>query len=124
MKAYIAIKYYRDFKNKEIIDKLNYVLEKKGFETTCLIRDYEIDRNLKFQPKELMELTFSKIDECQLVVIELSEKGVGLGIEAGYAYAKGIPIITVAKKGSDISETLRGISTKVIIYDSLDNIEF
>jgi nucleoside 2-deoxyribosyltransferase len=35
-----------------------------------------------------MRLTFEKIDICDLVIIDLTEKSVGLGIEAGYAYAK------------------------------------
>lgn len=68
-------------------------------------------------PGELMKLTFEMIDSCQLVVVELTEKGVGLGIEAGYAYAKGIKIVTIAKMGSDISATLRGISDQVLLYD-------
>ena len=62
------------------------------------------------------------IDECDIVVIELSEKGVGLGIEAGYAYAQGIQVVSVAKRGSDISETLRGISSRVAFYESFDDL--
>ncbi|MBS4535709.1 hypothetical protein GOQ29_08785 [Clostridium sp. D2Q-14] len=42
--------------------------------------------------------------------------GVGLGIEAGYASSREIPIITIAKEGSDISETLKGISKEIIFY--------
>jgi hypothetical protein len=39
-----------------------------------------------------------------------------LGIEAGYAYAQMIPVITIAREGSDISDTLRGISQGVYFY--------
>ena len=70
-----------------------------------------------------MEITFKEIDSCELVIIELTEKGVGLGIEAGYAFAKNIPIITIAKSGSDVSETLVGISKTVIFYDNIGDIE-
>ena len=63
-----------------------------------------------------MTKAFEAIRSCQLVVIELTEKGVGLGIEAGYAYAQGIPIITIAQKGCDISTTLAGISESVYRY--------
>ena len=38
------------------------------------------------------------IDFCNILVIELSEKGVGPRIQAGYAYAEGIPVVTVAKR--------------------------
>jgi len=30
------------------------------------------------------------------MVVDLTEKGVGVGIEAGYARARGIPIVTIA----------------------------
>ena len=122
MKAYIAIKYYKDFRNRREVDKITEILEDKGYETICIIRDEEKDRGIKLHPKDLMELTFRRIDACELVIIDLSEKGVGLGIEAGYAHAKGKLIITIAKKGSDISDTLRGISEKVVIYDDIDSL--
>jgi len=123
MKAYIGIKYHEDYSNKIVIDEISSVLEQKGYETICIVRDMKNEGETKYTPWELMKLTFEKIDGCDLVVIDLTEKGVGLGIEAGYAYAKGIPIITIAKKGSDISETLDGISKEVIFYNKIEDIE-
>jgi hypothetical protein len=46
----------------------------------------------------------------------------GWASRPGYAYAKGIPIITIARKGADISETLEGISQKLFLYDSVDEL--
>jgi hypothetical protein len=43
-------------------------------------------------------------------------KGVGLGIEAGFAFARGIPVLAAARAGSDISATLQGISARVCLY--------
>ncbi len=123
MKAYIGIKYHEDYSNKLVVDKISSFFEKKGYETICIVRDIKDNEQTEYTPTELMELTFKKIDTCDLVIIELTEKGVGLGIEAGYAYAKEIPIITIAKRGSDISETLVGISNKVILYDDIENID-
>ncbi|MCQ4924499.1 nucleoside 2-deoxyribosyltransferase [Tissierella carlieri] len=117
MKAYVGVKYYKDYRNMAIIDKISSALEKVGYKTSCIVRDIQNNGQVEYSPYELMQLTFKEIDECDLVIIELSEKGVGLGIEAGYAFARGIPIITVAKQGSDISETLEGISKKVLFYD-------
>ena len=54
--------------------------------------------------------------------VDLTEKGVGLGIEAGYACAKGIPIVIVAQQGSDISATLQGISQQVIFYQQFNEL--
>ena len=123
MKAYIGIKYHEDYRNKAIVDKISSILENNGYETICIVRDTNIEQQSKYNPCDLMKLTFEKIDICDLVVIDLTEKGVGLGIEAGYAYAKGIPIITIARSGSDISETLEGISKKIIFYNNIEDLD-
>ena len=68
-----------------------------------------------------MTETFKIIDSCDVVIIDLSEKGVGLGIEAGYAYSKGIPIITIAKD-NEISTTLMGISNSHYVYTDEDDL--
>lgn len=117
MKAYLAIKFHEDCKNRKLIEQISESLQNAGFNSVVMIRDYEKWGKVKFKPEELMKLTFKLIDESELLVVEFSEKGVGLGIEAGYAYAKNKPIIVVAKKDFDISTTLRGISKKVFFYD-------
>lgn len=117
MKVYLAIKFHEDCKNRELIEKISESLRKAGFNTTVMARDYEKWGEVKFNPKELMKLTFELINRSDILVIEFSEAGVGLGIEAGYAYAKDKPIIVVAKRGSEISTTLRGIAKEVLFYN-------
>jgi nucleoside 2-deoxyribosyltransferase len=123
MKAYLAIKYHKDFKNKEMIDRISSILELNGYSVACIVKDEIEGRLICNSPQELMQLTFEMIKSSNLVVIELTEKGVGLGIEAGYAFAQGIPIVTVAKIGSDISETLEGISIDIIQYEGYEELE-
>jgi hypothetical protein len=84
-----------------------------------MVRDFEKWGNAKLGPKELMVETFRQIELSDFLIIEFSEKGVGLGIEAGYAHAKSKPVIVMAKTGSDISSTLAGIAKSVIFYDSV-----
>ncbi len=122
MKAYIAIKYHADNKNKTSIEKISSALERSGLETFCLVRDVEKWGNVTLTPAELMRRTFAEIEASDLIVIDLTEKGVGLGIEAGYAYARHIPIVTIAQKGSDISTTLQGISQTIHWYDEYDEL--
>ena len=122
MRVYIAIKYHPNNQNRELIERVSAILEKQGFETVCITRDVERWGQVHFTPAELMQRSFAEIEASDVVVIELTEKGVGVGIEAGYAYAKGIPIITIARKSSDISATLQGISQKLFLYDDINEL--
>jgi nucleoside 2-deoxyribosyltransferase len=69
-----------------------------------------------------MKKSFIVIDTCDVLLIDLTEKGVGIGIEAGYAYARRIPIIVIVQGDVHISETLRGISQRVIRYDHMTDL--
>lgn len=117
MIAYLAIKFYEDCRNRELIEQISDSLHKAGIESKVMARDYEKWGEVRYAPTELMELTFKLIDEADLLVVEFSEKGVGLGIEAGYAHAKNKPIVVVAKIDSDISTTLQGVAKEVLLYD-------
>ena len=117
MKAYLAIKFYDDCGNRDLIEKISCSLYSVGFNPIVLVRDYENWGKVKFSSDELMRLTLKAIDESDILVVEFSEKGVGLGIEAGYAYAKNKPIIIIAERGSDVSKTLKGIAKEVYFYD-------
>ena len=122
MKAYISIKYRADNGNKDCIQKISSALEQNGFETVCVARDIEKWGGVQLSPHELMQRTFTEIDSSNLLVVDLTEKGVGLGIEAGYAYAKQIPVVVIAKKGSDVSTTLLGIAQQLFLYDEFENL--
>ena len=108
MNAYLGIKYHADHRNRDQINFLSSLIEEFGFSVTCITRDIEAWGKVSFTPDELMEKTFQIIEDSDVVIIDLSEKGVGLGIEAGYAYSRDIPVIAIANK-TDISTTLLGI---------------
>jgi hypothetical protein len=55
--------------------------------------------------------------------MEMSEKGVGLGIEAGYAYAHGKYLLIVLQKERELSSTMAGIATRIIRYDKLEQLD-
>jgi Clp amino terminal domain, pathogenicity island component len=116
--VYLGIKYHADLSNRSLLERISSTLQEVDCQTLCVVRDGENWGAIQLGPAELMELSFSMIDTSDVVLLELSEKGVGLGIEAGYAYAKGKPIITIAKQGSDISATLQGISKQVSFYNN------
>lgn len=117
MNVYLAIKFHEDCKNRELIEQISDSLQKAGFNVNVVVRDYEEWGEVKFNPQELMKLTFELINKSDILAVEFSEKGVGLGIEAGYAHAKDKPVIVIARKGSDISPNLRGIAKEILFYD-------
>ncbi len=123
MKAFLSIKYHEDHCNKKRIEAISSALEKSGLAATCIARDIENWGRTRFEPAELMRRTFAEIAASDLVIVDLTEKGVGVGVEAGYAHARRIPIITIAERGSDISATLQGISREVFLYDEFAELE-
>jgi 2'-deoxynucleoside 5'-phosphate N-hydrolase len=116
MKAYLGIKYHADQSNKDRIENLSSIIEKFGYSVSCIARDIEKWGEISLTPNDLMAITFQTINKSDVVIIDVSEKGVGLGIEAGYAYSKSKPVITIAQK-TEISTTLIGISRYNHIYE-------
>lgn len=121
--AYIGIKYYEDNRNQPEITQLSRQLEQSGYKTVCIARDVEKWGAVHLPPPELMQHTFTEIDRADLIVMEMSEKGVGLGIEAGYAYAKGKYLLIVLKNERELSSTMAGIASKIIRYQSLEQLD-
>ncbi|MFB5673496.1 hypothetical protein ACE3NQ_27345 [Paenibacillus terreus] len=113
---YIGIKYKEDMSNQADIERICAFLEAAGARTYCTVRDMEAWGRKHVPPVLLMEESLKQIDRCDLVLLELSEKGVGLGIEAGYAHARKKPVIVIAKWGTDLSFTVQGIADRIIIY--------
>ncbi len=122
-RAYLGIKYHQDNRNKDEIGSLATALRKDEIETICIVRDIERWGDVQLSSQELMKITFKEIDKSDLVVLEMSDKGVGLGIEAGYASAKGKPLIVLVKDKRKLSQTMHGIADVVISYNQPEEIK-
>ena len=72
--------------------------------------------------KILMAKALQIIEESDYLIAELSYKSIGVGLEAGYAKARGKKLIYIHKKGSELSMTVDGISDWRIEYDNIDNL--
>lgn len=113
-RAYLGIKFYEDNRNRDVINSISTALKNDGIDTFCIVRDVEKWGAVKLSSKELMRITLQEIDKSDFVVLEMSEKGVGLGIEAGYAVGRGKPLIILIKKGTELSNTMQGIANIII----------
>ncbi len=122
--VYLAIKFHADHRNREVVDRISAAFEKHGLTTVCVARDVEEWGRVSFDAHELMQRALDAIRQSAAVVVEFTEKGVGLGIEAGYATALDIPVFVLLRPEAELSTTLEGISTDVFRYvedDSLDS---
>jgi 2'-deoxynucleoside 5'-phosphate N-hydrolase len=123
LQVYLAIKYHPDHRNRPAIEAISAIVQRMGGQTFCVTRDLEAWGAAVLPPEELMRRSLEAIDRSDLVLVELSEKGVGLGIEAGYARARHIPVVTLARAGLPVSDTLRGISLAVLEYEDWASLE-
>ena len=96
MKVFISIKYHIDHANQPRLRIIRELARMHGMDPVCIADRADPGELLEFDPHELMRKTFLELRDSKLVVVDLTEKGVGVGIEAGYARARGIPIVTIA----------------------------
>ena len=122
-RIYFGIKYHPDHRNKNLIEEFERCFSKHDFKSFCVVRDMELWGKASFSAAEIIQKTFAKIDSADLVVIDVSEKGVGLGIEAGYAKAKGKELIITVRKSIEVSTTISGIADRLITYGAISDIK-
>ncbi len=113
---------YQEGKNKQEIEHLCDLVKSAGFEDFCFIRDVEHYQKIFDNPVELMKRAKEEIERSDYLLIDMTDKPTGRAIEAGMAYALGKKVIVIMKKGTQIKDTTRGISTTVIEYDKIDEI--
>lgn len=118
MKAFLAIKYYEDMRNKELIEKIYEAFKKQGIEVFAFARDVQHYKSCDFSPSEIMNRAFNEINNSDIFIIDASELSIGIGVEAGVAYSQGIPIYLIAQKYAEVSNSIKGISKKSYFYSS------
>ena len=123
-KAFMSLKFHDGEEDKKKVEELTLALRNAGIENTVMVRDVEkYGKAVLPEGKKLMiDYAFPAMKNSDMIIIEFSEKGVGLGIGAGYCYANNIPIYVIAKTGSDISLTMANLAKKVFFYDSYEDI--
>lgn len=118
-KAFMSLKFHDGDEDKKKIDSLTEALLAAGIQNVVMARDVEKygEASLPEGAKLMPDYAFPAMRKCDMLIVEFSEKGVGLGIGAGFAYAIGLPIYVIAKTGSDISLTMSNLAKEVFFYD-------
>ena len=116
MKAYISISYS---KRKSMDAETNVIKETLlsfKIEPFVFVDEFKF---YKEHEKKMMQQALISIDECDMLIAEVSDKAIGIGIEAGYAKAKGKTLIYIRNKNAEHSTTVSGISDFLIIYNNV-----
>jgi len=122
--SFFALKFHDGDEDKAKVEAIESALNKAGIEITLMARDVEKwgDAYIPDGKTLMRDYAFPAMLECDCNIIEFSEKGVGLGINAGYCYAMGKPIYIIAKNGSDISTTISNLAKEIIFYDKPEDL--
>jgi 2'-deoxynucleoside 5'-phosphate N-hydrolase len=120
MQVYISVSYNkRKLLDKEIKTMVNLLADFK-IETLLFAEAYKFGATEEHQ---MMQQAFASIDSSDFLIAETSDKAIGIGVEAGYAKAKGKPVIYVRQKQASHSTTVAGASDFRIIYTDTDDLK-
>ena len=113
MKAYISVSFSkRKLVDKEITAIMDTLTEFK-ISPLVFVDNYKFDLA---EERQMMRQAMADIDNCDILIAETSNKGIGIGIEVGYAKAKDKTVIYLRQKDSEHSTTIAGISDFQIVY--------
>lgn len=118
-KVFISYSFANKNKFKSFDKKLRKFLKQSfGIKTYSFVFDFK----KKTDDKTLMKAALKKIDESNLLIAELSYKSIGIGIEVGYAKARGKKIIYIHKIGTELSTTINGVCDIRIEYKDISDL--
>lgn len=112
-KAYLSIGYQNKQHLRSEIEIIQQTLSGFHIQLFIFVDAYQFSPQ---EEKQMMQKAFSKIDSSDLLIAEVSEKAIGVGIEIGYAIAKNKPIIYLRNENAEHSTTAAGSAQLVIIY--------
>lgn len=120
MQAYISISFSKRKELEKEVQAIKNTLQTFGISGFVFVDEYQFSAK---QEKEMMQKAVGDIEKSAILIAEASEKGIGIGIEVGYAKAKKIPVIYVRNSKSEHSTTVSGIADFRMIYENEIDLE-
>ena len=118
--AYISISFSKRKELEKEVRAIKSALEKIEFFGYVFVDENQFSTN---EEGMMMQKAMEDIEKSVILIAEVSEKGIGIGIEVGYAKAKNIPVIYVRNSRSEHSTTVSGIADFRIIYENEIDLE-
>ena len=116
MRIFLSIKFWGDHRNQEEVRRIIGIIQDLGHEVFCVVEHAENWGEKTFTPKHLMSMTLNEIDKSDILVANVADWPIGVGVEAGYAYAKEIPVVCICSREQQLPNTISGIASSVIKY--------
>src|SRR5258705_3273220 len=120
MKAYISISHSKRKALDKELSAIKTTLVKLNIDPFVFVDNYTFGVS---EERKMMEQAAADIDRCDILIAETSDKGIGIGIEVGYAKAKMKPIIYLRHINADHSTTASGFSDFQIIYEDMPDLQ-
>jgi len=120
MKAYISGSFSKRALMEEVINAIIETLQQFNIGPFVFIDNYKFE---PAQEKIMMQQAMSDINNCDLFIAETSYKAIGVGVEAGYAKARGKPVIYIRHAEAAHSTTVSGISDIQIVYSTSKDLQ-
>jgi nucleoside 2-deoxyribosyltransferase len=118
-KAYLSIGYQNRKRLEAEISALQEVLSAWQVALFVFVDQYHFTPQ---QETEMMQQAFRDISSSDLLLAEVSEKAIGVGIEIGYAVALGKPVIYLRQARAEHSTTASGSAGYSVIYSNAGEI--
>jgi nucleoside 2-deoxyribosyltransferase len=118
-KAYLSISYRNRKKLSAEMEVIQTALALNQIELFVFIDNYQFAPS---EEKQMMQQAFTDITSADLLIAEVSEKAIGVGIEIGYASALNKPIVYLRNTHSEHSTTASGCAAHSIIYQNPEDL--
>ncbi len=120
MRCYVTSRFKNAVEERDAILALCSAVKSAGYEDVSFIRDIE-----QFNPRhfttqqEVWTASLELLKTCDCLLIDISDHPSGGRIvEAGMAFALGLPIFVIAKQDTEFKKFYEGIATDIIHYSS------
>lgn len=113
-KAYFGISKSNRIHFDKEIEAIRRCLKQHQCELQVFVDTYDFALG---QEHEMMRIAFEDIRKCDLLIVEVSKKAIGVGVEVGYTKAINKPIIYLRRSTAVYSTTVGGTSDYAIEYE-------
>ena len=118
-KAYLSISFQKRKALQNEVVAIQQALSVFNIDLFVFIDQYLFTKD---QEKQMMQQAFADINSSDLLIAEVSEKAIGVGIEIGYAAAAQKPVIYLRNTQAEHSTTAAGAANRVIIYENPEDL--